>query len=320
MNPVNAVDEKLLCLSVSRAVDRPVSTVNRKAFTLIELVVVIAVMTLLLALLLPALGAAREQARRAACLSNLRQLTMAWIAYAHQNDGRLVSGVAFQRRDDTPDVENLEGWMGMAFYFGGNRSALLRDSEKGALWPYTQNIDLYRCPSGRAGHLATYAIVSGANGLDVEGTWEDRAPELTNMGVRVGRTVLKLNRLSDIVNPGPGQRAVFVDAGQVIRGFRVHYLYPRWPAVCGPPIHHRNGASLSMADGHVEYWRWKGAETVRIPRMLIPAPCNQTGEALEGPDGKPADYEPQTETGLYDLQRLQRVTWGRFGYADEHTP
>ncbi len=158
-NPARKVNKKVLSSSVNRIVGPPVSMANRETFTLIELLVVIAVLTLLLALLLPAL-ARREQARRAACLSNLRQLTMAWIGYAHQNDGRLVSGVAFQRPDETPGVENLEGWMGTAFYFGGNRSALLKDSEKGALWPYTQDIDLYRCPSGRAGHLATYAIVT----------------------------------------------------------------------------------------------------------------------------------------------------------------
>ena len=65
------------------------------AFTLIELLVVIAVIALLMALLVPALGAAREQARRAVCLSNLRQLTTAWPTYADEHGGRLVSGHAF---------------------------------------------------------------------------------------------------------------------------------------------------------------------------------------------------------------------------------
>lgn len=63
-----------------------------------------------------------------------------------------------------------------------------------------------------------------------------------------------------------------------------------------------------MADGHVEYWKWKGRETTSMPRKLVPI-RSLFKEVLEGDD-----YEPQTEDGLYDLQRLQRATWGRLGY------
>ena len=55
---------------------------KRKAFTLIELLVVIAIIALLMAILMPTLRRAREQGQRAVCLSNLKQLTLAWIMYA----------------------------------------------------------------------------------------------------------------------------------------------------------------------------------------------------------------------------------------------
>jgi prepilin-type N-terminal cleavage/methylation domain-containing protein len=53
-----------------------------KGFTLIELLVVIAIIAVLMAILMPALHRAREQGKRAACLSNLKQMTLAWIMYA----------------------------------------------------------------------------------------------------------------------------------------------------------------------------------------------------------------------------------------------
>ena len=57
------------------------------AFTLVELLVVIGVIALLVALLLPALGRSREQAKQVACLSNLRQLGVAIELYCQDNNG-----------------------------------------------------------------------------------------------------------------------------------------------------------------------------------------------------------------------------------------
>jgi prepilin-type N-terminal cleavage/methylation domain-containing protein/prepilin-type processing-associated H-X9-DG protein len=295
---------------------------KRKGFTLIELLVVIAVIAILLALLFPVLRSAREAGHRAVCLSNLRQLTLAWIAYAAEHDGRIVQNQGFR---STAGSRVWEGWIDAAFLSPiMSRADLIRDSRKGALWPYIQDVDIYRCPRGRARHAVTYSIVAAANGSLVEGTYLPGTGEVvpslplmatrTARGRRVGNTALRFTSLSEIVSPVAALRAVFIDQGQVPcdYDFQVEYLYPKWRKNSPPPIRHSNGVTLSMADGHAEYWKWKGRETVNMLRRT--AFGGRAGSANVIFEVLNEDYEPQTEDGLYDLQRLQKATWGRLGY------
>ncbi len=64
----------------------------RPAFTLIELLVVVSIIAILAALLLPVLGRAKEAAIRVVCASNMRQMSMASLMYADDNDARLIPG------------------------------------------------------------------------------------------------------------------------------------------------------------------------------------------------------------------------------------
>ena len=209
---------------------------RNRGFTLIELLVVIAVIALLLALLIPVLRIAREQGQSAVCLSNLRQLTLAWIAYATEYDSKIVLGIAMSKGWAAHGQRVLvyaEGWLGRAFLFPESRTALIEDPNKGALWPWIKDVDIYRCPRGREGHAVTYSTLVAANGYDVEGTYLKNLTSprsFDKLGKRVGSTVLKLTSLTDIISPGAYQRAVFIDMGQTPLGtdFYVHYLYPKW--------------------------------------------------------------------------------------------
>src|ERR1041384_2247222 len=63
---------------------------KRSGFTLIELLVVIAIIAILAAMILPAMAKAKDKAKGAHCINNLKQLTLGWIMYAGDFDDRLV--------------------------------------------------------------------------------------------------------------------------------------------------------------------------------------------------------------------------------------
>lgn len=112
-------------------------------FTLIELLVVIAIIAILAAILFPVFARAREKARQASCTSNLRQLVMANIQYASDNDGYYVLGA--------PDI--YEGFGGRRRWHGVRRGPSVGEGvfqpELGPLWPYVKSAEIKECPSFR---------------------------------------------------------------------------------------------------------------------------------------------------------------------------
>jgi len=257
-------------------------------FTLIELLVVIAIIAILMAILMPALNRAREQGRRAACLSNLKQLTLAWIVYADDNDDKLVNGdtgeytdmysspsLAFDKShyNETPWV--LKDWR--TDDMDVKRDAIL----KGALFPYCKNIRLYKCPTGARGELRTYAVVDAMNCRG----WTERAD-------MPGSVMLK--RRSDIRRPI--ERFVFLDDGGVgdahLGGWTCYVKEEKWWDP--PPIRHGVGTDFSFADGHSEYWKWRDPRTLELGWRAM--------------EIKRAIRDPQP--GNEDIRRTQVASWG----------
>ncbi len=127
---------------------------KRQAFTLIELLVVIAIVAIIAAILFPVFSKVRENARRAACQSNLKQLAMAFTQYTQDNDERLPGAT------DGPLGANVAGGWVLYHAFGVSPAPASFDVTQGGLYPFVRSKAVYVCPDDGVGQTSgdSYAV------------------------------------------------------------------------------------------------------------------------------------------------------------------
>jgi prepilin-type N-terminal cleavage/methylation domain-containing protein/prepilin-type processing-associated H-X9-DG protein len=260
---------------------------KRAAFTLIELLVVISVIAILMAILLPALGRARESGKRIVCLSNLKVLQLAWGMYADNNNEKIVNSNVLSAYKNPP------AWVAYDDPNSPNvimpLSDQIRAIQAGLLYPYVGNVKAYHCPNGFRGYIRTYSIVESMGNK--------------NNNYSAHQLFIK-NRLQ-ITRPPPSYRMVFIDEGMPTTSFGVPYNFEVWPLPT--PCRHIEGNTFSFADGHVEYWRWQGKDTIAY--------------SLSDPKNRyaPCSYKPTTNGGFKDLHNVQKAVWGELLYKPTPT-
>lgn len=225
---------------------------KNRAFTLIELLVVIAIIAILMGILMPALGLAREHGRKVACANNLRSLALANNLYAMNNDDW---GVPCQRRDSNNQWETWTANQSFRTYIGWEGS---EDTPDQSLY---QTPEKYKCPSDKqVAELHAYGDARGtlvSYSFNIEDWFPSHASAPLNQVMVYRQSTVKRPSTKLHFNEGHDwwshwKGANYIDGWDELGQMGSVTDYKE-VGCDGPTLYrHNEAANLAFYDGHVE--------------------------------------------------------------------
>ena len=241
----------------------------RHGFTIVELLVVVAVIAILASMLLPAIARASGQGRQIFCQNNLRQLGLAWTVYAGDHEDRITYNLGSTEIKAILARGQRYNWANSLMNWEldpSNTNDLL--NTQASIGPYVgANSHIFRCPSD-----STVSSLQRAAG------WTHRsrtysmnamvgnAGEFTIGGTNVNNpSYLQFMTLGEIKAPALIFAFIEEHPDSVNDGYFLNKGYVKeWYDL--PASFHNGGANLAFADGHQELRRWQRESTKKPPR------------------------------------------------------
>jgi len=235
---------------------------RKRAFTLVELLVVMAIIAVLISVLMPALNSARELATGAVCLSRQKGLSTAWFLYQEDNDGHFCEGhdhLDYYSYYDPPFYQ----WV--RTHPPGSDYSLEIEKEyiqMGVLYPYAESIDLYNCPGDHRSRHEDRAYRSYSVSYSLGDPLDRRNGEDAGFLYPAGEA--PPSKYTQI--PSPAGKFVFIeeaDPRSVNRGtWIMRFVERAW--IDPIAVWHNTKSTFGFADGHAEMHQWLDEQTINM--------------------------------------------------------
>jgi prepilin-type N-terminal cleavage/methylation domain-containing protein len=228
------------------------------AFTLIELLVVIAIIGIVAAMLLPTMARARARAQSASCVSNLKQLQIAWLSYCHDWNDSLPPNVS--RGPNGTSANQRGSWvLGNAQQPGASISNIT----DGVLYPHSSSAGVYKCPvdrsvvrGGASSRYRSYSVLGWLAGdCDALG-WPVNINTTPGIKLRFGQISCPATVFAFI-----DENEQSIDDGIFITGSNTTNNGDLGAWYNLPSDRHLQGASISFLDGRVEHHPWRAPKS-----------------------------------------------------------